>query len=458
MKLIKTDFLIIGAGISGLTTAFRLNKAGKNTHLVEASNVPGGAIKTIKKDGWICEAGPNTVLVTNTYFSSLIEELGLKESIVTASETANKRFILKNGIPMALPDSPLSFFRSPFFSTGAKMKLLAEPFRGRMKTEDETLSNFVKRRLGQEFLDYAINPFVAGVYAGSPDQLSVRYAFPKLYELEKHYGSLIIGSIKGAGKIRKETDIPRSKAKMVTFTEGNTMLTDRLSEALGNENQTYGDAVKVISKSNGGYTVTLESGKEIISKNIICTVPLHLLQHIDFTNVISAEELEKFAQVEYPPVYVLHFGFNKNQIGHKLDGFGMLVPEKEQKFILGALFNSSIFPSRTDNEEKKLITVFAGGSRHSYIHSMTVEDVLSKALADLKSAFSISGNPLICICTKWPKAIPQYKTDYKDIQVTLRNSEKANKGFHFQGNYLGGISVADCVKNSMMLADKLLAN
>lgn len=457
MKSIETDILIIGAGISGLTAAFRLSKAGKSIHIAEAADVPGGAIKTIKKNGWICEAGPNTVLVTNTYFSSLIGELGLKESMLTASETANKRFILKNGTPMALPDSPVAFFRSPFFSISAKLKLLTEPFKGKMKSEDEALSEFVKRRLGQEFLDYAINPFVAGVYAGNPEQLSVRYAFPKLYELEKHYGSLIIGSIKGAKKIRKETDIPRAKAKMVTFTEGNTMLTDRLSETLGNESQTYGDAVRVISKSNRVYKATLESGKEIISKKIICTVPLHFLQNIDFTNVISAEELEKFTQVEYPPVYVLHFGFKRTQIQHKLDGFGMLVPEKEQNFILGALFNSSIFPKRTNSEEDILITVFAGGSRHSYIRLMTVEDVLSKALADLKSAFLISGEPLMYNCTKWPKAIPQYKMDYKDIQLALRHSEKMNEGFYFLGNYLGGISVADCVKNSILLSDKILA-
>lgn len=457
MTKYHTDHLIIGSGITGLTIAFYLKEQGKNYILADAKNQVGGAIETIQKDGWILETGPNTILVTNTIFEDLIAKIGLEEDMIEASNESKNRFIIKNGKTVALPLSPFSFFTSSLFSAKTKLNLLGEPFRSRMITDDEPLSEFVIRRLGEEFLDYAINPFVAGVYAGSPEKLSVRYGFPKLYELEKKHGSLIKGAIKGPGKDKNPIDIPRSKAKMVSFTEGNAMFPQRLSSHIGMDAFEPNKSVSTIRKcTDKTYEVSFEDGSSIICKKLILTIPAHILSKIKWHNIDDVHHLKIISEIEYPQVNVLHFGFKKDQLKHPLNGFGMLVPEVEKRFILGALFNSTLFRKRTPTEEDTLITVFTGGSRHPNSKNLTNAAIESNALSDLKDILNIDGQPTFKHIRKWEKAIPQYNIGYEKILESKTHFESKNKGLYLSGNYTGGISVGDCIKNGWSLCNKFL--
>jgi len=454
-----TDHLIIGTGITGLTLAFYLKEHGKNFILADAQNQVGGAIQTVQKDGWIFETGPNTILVTNTIFDDLLTKTGLKKDVIEASTEAKNRFIVKNGKTVALPLSPVSFFTSSLFSAKTKLNLLGEPFRSRMTTYDEPLSEFVKRRLGKEFLDYAINPFVAGVYAGSPDKLSVRYGFPKLYELENKHGSLIKGAFKGPGKDKDPVDIPRNKAKMISFTEGNAMFPKTLSECIGKDAIKLNKSVKTIQKlTNHSYIVFFEDGDSISCNHLILTVPAHILSKIEWLDTDGSHLIETISEITYPQVNVLHFGFKKDQIKHPLNGFGMLVPEVENRFILGALFNSTLFPQRTPGNDENLITVFTGGSRHPEIAKMSDNDIESRALKDLCDILEIKGDPVIKYQRKWKKAIPQYTIGYENFLSAKSGFESKNAGIYLSGNYFGGISVGDCIKNGWKLSNLLTRN
>jgi len=459
MNKVKTDFLVIGSGITGLTLSVLLKEKNRDVILVDARNAVGGAIQTKLKDGWILETGPNTILITNTIFSELIEKTGLTSHVLEASDAAKNRYIIKNGRTVALPLSPISFFVSPLFGLRTKLNLIAEPFRSRMKTADETLSDFVVRRLGREFLEYAINPFVAGVYAGSPDALSVRYGFPKLYELEKKHGSLIKGAIKGPGSDRNPIDIPRNKAKMISFTNGNQQFTNALGDLIGEHHLKLNTSVRRIKKmGNESYQVNFNDGSYIDCSHLILTIPAHLLTKIEWINVDETEQLQPISQVTYPEVCVAHFGFKKTQVAHLLDGFGMLVPEVENRFILGALFNSTLFPERAPTQEDCLITVFTGGSRHPEISTLTDTEIIQKAFDDLKILLQIEGNPSITHLKRWGKAIPQYNFGYEKVIHAKSQFEGANRGIYLAGNYTGGISVGDCIKNAWDMSNLLTHN
>ena len=196
---------IIGGGITGLTAAFRLQQQGIPATLFEAANRVGGVIQTVRDGEYLAECGPNTILETSPLIGEMIADLGLEGRRIYSSEQAENRYIVRNKRLVRLPGSPLSFLATSLFSFRAKARLMAEPFiRRAPANEEESLAKFVRRRIGREFLDYAINPFVAGVYAGAPETLSVREAFPKLHALEQRYGSLILGQILGARARKRE--------------------------------------------------------------------------------------------------------------------------------------------------------------------------------------------------------------------------------------------------------------
>ncbi|HXT38567.1 MAG TPA: protoporphyrinogen oxidase, partial [Candidatus Angelobacter sp.] len=224
---------IIGGGITGLTTGFRLGQKNIPVTIYESAGRVGGVIQSVRKDGYLAEYGPNTLLETSPTIGALILDLGLEGRRQCANKNAEKRFIVRDGKPVALPGSPAAFLTTRLFSTRAKARLLAEPFiRRAPATCEESLGEFVRRRIGREFLDYAINPFVAGVYAGDPDRLSVKHAFPRLHALEQRYGSLLAGQFFGARERKRRAETSKQNAKKVSFDDGLQVLIDALRRRL----------------------------------------------------------------------------------------------------------------------------------------------------------------------------------------------------------------------------------
>ena len=449
--------VVIGGGISGLTAAYRLQNSGYSVTVLEKSDRVGGAMYTHSQNGWLAEYGPNTILESNTKIKNLISKLELDEEKISPGLVSSSRFIVKNKKLLPLPLSPAEFLTSPLFNWKSKFNILKEPFVSKWQNNyEESLSEFVQRRLGQNILDYAINPFVAGVYAGDPQKLSAKHALPKLYQLEQDFGSLIKGQIKKAKLPVESDDIPRNMAKMFSFKNGLKVLPETLASKLKTPVE-FNARVEKIQKLSEGWEITYNQKNEIKTQKADHLIYAGTGHQLASFKIISDKviDLSFGNEIEYPPVATLTLGFHKNQIQHDLNGFGLLVPEVENLKILGTLFNSSLFPYRAPDDHVT-ITVYIGGVRQGELALEIEEKRLDIALNDLTMLLGISGSPAFTFHKKWTKSIPQYNVGYGDIKSKFQCLEKDNPGLYFTGNYRKGISVADTMLQAIQTADNII--
>lgn len=451
----KKKIVVLGAGISGTATAFQLQQNGFEVIVLEKNDKAGGAMISEKESGYLIDYGPNSGLETTPVIREIVDAVGLKDEMIYASKQGNKRYILRNELLHELPANPPLLIKSKLFSIKGKLRLLLEPFIG--KSNDgyyQSMSEFVTRRLGQEFLDYAINPFVAGVFAGNPDKLSVKSAFPKLYALEENYGGLIKGVIKGARERKKRKEKSKQNAKMFSFKNGMQAFPKAIAEKL--DNVKYNCEVTKIEKRDNGYSVSYkmnDEAEQIDADMILSTLPAFIAPQI-FSKF--DEELKKhFDEIYYPPVLVLYLGFENSKITQTLDGFGFLIPEKEKKDYLGALWSSVIFENRAD-DDKASFTLFVGGARSPEIFEKHEDEIYSLVLSEFKQIMGIDSDPLFVKKRFWEKAIPQYNIGYIEHENYFERFENENPGIFLSGNYRGGISVGDCIKNSEIVTKRII--
>ena len=448
----QTDAIILGAGISGLTTGFYLAENGLRVRILEKSPRVGGAIRSERRDGFLIEFGPNTVLDTTPLLGELFQKLGIASERVDASPQAKNRYIVRSGKLHALPTSPLAFLKTPLFSTLAKLRLLLEPFISRAPVDrEESLAEFVTRRIGPEFLDYAINPFVAGVYAGDPAQLGVQSAFPKLHALEREHGSLIRGAILSARQRKKSGETPKNRAAMLGFQKGLQTFPDALQRALGDSVSTN-CGLRSVLLSESGFSVTLESGEILEAPVLLSTIPAHSFASLpmEFAQPLAST----LDAIIHPPVAMVFMGFDKPPGGIERDGFGFLVPAKEKRQILGCIWSSSVFDGRTPAGGAGL-TAFVGGSRQPDLARLDDTGLAALVLDELRALMGITATPSLVAVQKWEKAIPQYQVGYVRTMDAITRFENETPGFFVSGNFRGGISVPDCVKQSRAMADRI---
>ena len=427
------DVLVVGSGISGLSVAFLLAKEGFNVLVLEKEEIPGGNIQTEKADGFILELGPQTILADKKV-EEFLQLVGIQPEY--AREEAKIRYIYKKGRLIPLPLSPVEFFKSPLLSFGAKLRVLKEPFVGPSIKTEESIAEFVRRRLGKEFLDYIIDPFISGVYAGDPESLSVKYAVRRVYELEQKFGSLIKGAIKlkalGPG------------GRLISFNGGNHTLIRKLAEKLSLDTE---NVVLKIRKKEDRFIVDAKKGK-YEAKSVVIAAPAtsagYLLRDISW----SASEV--FDQIYYAPIVVVHVSVEKGSIPK---GFGFLIPRVEKRKILGVLFSSQIFEKKAP-EGKELLTIYLGGSRDPEIIDYEDEDIFSIVDEELRDLLSINKLEFLRL-TRWKRAIPQYTLGYGRYLELAKTLEDENPGLFLAGNYLYGVSVADCIRASYSVAERV---
>lgn len=442
----NSNIAIVGSGITGLTTAFLLKKRGKKVTVFEKNSQPGGSIRTVRNGDWLTEYGPNTILLKDRIVDEFFTELGLNDHLIEANPSASKRYIVKNGQIVPLPSTLLDAVKTPLFSLGGKLRVLKEPFITRSNQPDQTVAEFVSRRLGQEVLDYAINPFVAGIFANNPESLSLRHAFPLMHNLESEYGSLIVGSFAGARK-RKESG--RIKRKLVSFKGGLQELPIKLAEKL---NILYSMRIDTVEKRVGGWFLKSNDAEYGPFDQVILNIPLYQMKDLNSPFQNELEEIGK--KVYYPPLSVVHLSYNKEDVGHELDGFGFLVPEVEQRNILGALFSSSLFQGRAPIG-KHLLTIFIGGGRQPELASMETEKLMRIVESELSDLIGLNGKTVYQDHVYWPKSIPAYHIGYDEILEKMKQIEEIGDGLSIAGNFRNGISVPDCIKNGIKLAEKI---
>ncbi|MBE0539705.1 MAG: protoporphyrinogen oxidase [Ignavibacterium sp.] len=447
--------VVIGAGISGLTTAYLLSKKGFDVTIIDKKNSVGGSIESAIENGFLFDRGPNSALETTPVIAQLIHDLELEHELLYASKAANKRYILRNNQLHALPMSPQGLIKTKLFSGKAKLRLMAEPFIGRSNDGYyQSLAEFVKRRLGQEFLDYAINPFVAGVYAGRPEELSVKSAFPKLYALEEKYGGLIIGTVRSIRERKKRAEVAKQSAKMLSFRSGMVALPKAIEKYFGN-NILLSSEVTSVDKTETGFSISYQQNgtiNKIESDAVLSTIPSYVASGI-FTKYDKEFKTHADA-IYYPPVLVYYLVYDKKNIKQDLDGFGFLIPAKENKSFLGALWSSVIFSDRTD-ESKAAFTLFVGGARNPDFVREDRTTLLTKVRKEFESLMGITSDPIFTSERFWEKAIPQYNLGYVEHERFFDEFEKRNPGLYISGNFRGGISVGDCIKNAELVANKI---
>ena len=448
--------VVIGAGISGLTSAYLLDKEGFDVTVLEQKDAVGGSIESYFDNGFLFDRGPNSALETTPLISKLIEELELKEQFVYANKKGNRRYILRDNRLFALPMSPPAFIKTKLFSTKAKLRLFAEPFIKRSSDGYyQSIAEFVTRRLGKEFLDYAINPFVAGVYAGNPEDLSVKSAFPKLFALEEEYGGLIVGTIRSIRKRKKRKEQSKQSAKMLSFIDGMQVLPEAIKISLGEKVNLSSPVVSVKRTTEGKYGVAYSHGNQqftVLTDIVLSTAPAY--KAADLFGLFDDRLRRHLNEIYYPPVLVLYLGYKTEDVGQPLDGFGFLIPSKEKKSFLGAIWSSVIFPNRAE-EDKAAFTLFIGGSRNPGFADKDENDVISIARGEFEEIMKITGSPVYTSKRFWQKAIPQYTIGYVEHENYFDHFEKDNKGIFLSGNYRGGISVGDCIKNAEIVMNKI---
>ncbi|HEX2639461.1 MAG TPA: protoporphyrinogen oxidase [Pyrinomonadaceae bacterium] len=432
---------VIGGGISGLATAFLLKRKDVNVTVFEAYENVGGNIQTIEKDGYTIEQGPNSLL-KSPRLVDLVRMLDLEAQVIAANPAAKKRYILWKGKLEAM--GPRSFVNG-YFSPKTLFALAREPFVRSKSPEHESVAEFVSRRLNSEFLDKAIDPFVSGVYAGDPKDLSMRSAFPKLYEMERDFGSLIMGTAR-----RKVEKADPNFPKTFSFRGGLKTLIQKLSAEIG-EGLRTSTAVEKIENANGlRFRV---KGEEYDA--VVISTPAWVAA--DLVRDKDVQLAETLANVNYPQVAVAVTAFRSDQIGKKLDGFGFLIPSKEQRPILGTLFHSAVFPERSP-EGRQLLMTFIGGVRdNGRLDKLSDDEVKALVTAQLRELLHAQGEPEMFHLKRWKRAIPQYRVGYEQVMEDCAEFETRNPGLFFCSNFYRGISMSDCVKNAFQTADAVAA-
>lgn len=443
---------IIGAGIAGLTAAYRLKQQGVPVVIYEAGSRVGGMIHTVQKEGYTVECGPSMIMETSPEPGKLVGDLGLNGSRLLPDIRAKRNYIVRGNTPIVLPKTPLDFFTTPLFSHQAKLRLLGEPFIERGNTA-ENLAEFVLRRLGREFLDYAINPFVGGVYAGDPHKLSVEHAFPKLHAVERVYGSLLTGQFLGSWQRRCRGEKTIASAARFSFPDGLQTLVRALQNELRTAIRLHAP-VRVISRKNRGWEVEIDHcDQPTLHSAIVLAAPAHRLAAIALQGHRSIS-LAALGRIPYPPLAVVALGFRREEVEHPLDGFGMLVPEVEQAHILGTTFSSTVFPGRAP-EGKVLLTSFLGGSRQPGLAVRTPQLKKGLVLKDLRRFLGVRCRPVFEHQTLVPHSIPQYQADYGHHKELMSSMENDLPGLYFAGNYRNGISLGHSIVSGTNVAQRV---
>lgn len=441
--------LVIGGGISGLACSYRLQQAGISVRLLEDSSRAGGVIATKQEDGFLFELGPQSFL-SGEPLGELIEKLKLGDQLLRANPRA-PRYILRNGGLIRAPLAPPSFFTTPLFSAGTKWRVATEILRRTTPpTHEESVAAFIRRKFGAEVLDRLVAPFISGIYAGDPERLSLRAAFPRLYEFESQYGSVL----RGAMKSRPAKGAPRPG--LCAFRNGMDTLPRAIAARLGDSLLLETRAAGLRhAKANGKawleVDVVRHEHREVMAASavVVATATDAALQILAG---LSNQFTPLFSRIEYAPLVVLSAGYRHEQFKRRPEGFGFLAPRSEGLRVLGTVFNSALFDGRAP-EDMICVTSFAGGATDAELCTLGDQEITETICAEVASVLGITGKPVTTNLQRYGRALPQYNLGHPQIVKSLEAAAAATPGLFLAGNYLSGPSLASCVEQGYRSAE-----
>jgi len=503
MEKREADTIIVGAGLTGLTAAFYLARAGKRVMVLEKAHHIGGVIRTIHRDGFMFETGPNTGVYSTPDLVRLFDDLEGAAIPEFANAKGKQRWIWKSGDWHALPSGLRSAVGTPLFTFRDKLRILGEPFRKKGTDPYESVAQLVRRRMGNSFLDYAVDPFVSGIYAGDPEKLITRFALPKLYRLEQDYGSFIRGAVKKR-KEPKDALTRRATREVFSVKGGLQELTEALGKKIGRAQIITGAQDLGIIRRQKKYEASFTSGGkeyQVSAEDVVTTVPGHALENM--FSFIGASDLQPVLDLRYAKVVQVIAAF-RNWQGLPLNAFGGLIPSREKREALGILFTSSIFNDRVPGGGA-ILSVFMGGDRKPGLIEKSDEEIRALALQEISETLgkrkaqhkrtesagqqqglretdgqagqqqglretdgqagqretSMGQEPVLqpdhLEIFRYPHAIPQYEASTEQRLEAIEKMETMYPGIHLAGNIRDGIGMADRVKQGYQVAQEILS-
>lgn len=443
------DAIVIGAGPAGLSAAAALARRGRSVAVIDPANRAGGAVNTLREDGWRVELGPNTLQLESEADARLLAELGLDAEIRDADVRGGRRLIAHGGELHALTSDPRSLLRSRLLSLGGKLRLAREIFQPRGAMEGETVRSFAERRFGTEVADRLVDPAINGIHAGDPGRLVLEHAFPSLARLERDHRSVLLGLRREAGPARR----------VVQFPGGLSRLTEAMLGQLPPGAVHLRASATLIRRDARGWNVAwrVADGTEDGARaaHLVIACPPWQWANLPMGEALRGV-LPDAERVEAPPVALVVRGYDRSQVRHPLDAFGVLIPRIEQRRILGVLFPSSVFPDCSP-EGKVQLACFVGGARALTLGRLDdagLREIVDGELADLLGA---EGRPEREWIARWPRAIPQYNHGHARFLAAMAEAESAQPGLHFVGCFRGGISLMSTLRRGAELGSALAA-
>lgn len=447
---------VLGAGISGLTIAWELMQRGIQVDCYDRSNNAGGVIQTQEWSGFRYEHGPTTVQASSRHVMGLIDRLGMRDRVVYSSPSAKDRFIYRDGKVRKLPSGPSDLLSTDALSMGGKLRMLAEPLMRKPATPDpqESIARFVERRLGREAVDYLLDPFVSGIYAGDPKELEVASAFPQLVALEQEHGSLLKAMLAAKKVAKTRGEDPSAKPKgLLSFREGLHELPKELTRQLGGALHLGMHTLELLREDKWWAIPVARSTTRYEQVVLACPARAAAGYLSHYSEPLAAE----LHAIPYAPVSVIHLGYRREDLPQPLEGFGCLIPRNQGIALLGCIYTSSLFPDRAP-DGAVLLSCFVGGVLNPDIVLAGRWGPSEKqVLLDLGRVFGITTAPGWSAQVDWPAAIPQYVIGHGERKARIRALVADLPNVHLASNYLEGISLDATVAEAVRVAESIAA-
>jgi oxygen-dependent protoporphyrinogen oxidase len=453
--------VIVGAGVSGLSAAFRLQEHVPDADItvLEPADRPGGTTGTLREAGFQLEIGPNGFLDSKPTTAQLCRDAGLGDQLVAGSEAArkNRYLFLGHGLE-PLPAGLASLLRTRLLSWRGKLRLITEPWRRRpADARDESIDAFACRRAGAEVAATFADALVTGIYAGDPARLSLPACFPRVAALEREHGSVVRGFLRAAKQRRAEAaargEPYRRGGQMWSFAGGLRVLVETLAAGLKRP-PVYGVAVRSIRRSSAGPGWDVQGdGKDAWSADaVVLTCPAYRQAELlaDAAPQIAAE----VAGIAYNRVAVVGLGYRREDVPGQLEGFGFIAPGRTRRDVLGVQWCSSIYPGRAP-AGAVLLRAMCGGWHRAEMLDWPDDRILNAVRAELRAAMGITAEPVFHRVIRWDRAIPQYHVGHLDRVARIEQQLQRHPGLFLGGNAYHGVALNDCTEQAGVLAARV---
>jgi oxygen-dependent protoporphyrinogen oxidase len=443
------DIAVVGGGLAGLATAFFLRRLRPDVDLVilERGDAAGGKVRSTVHDGFTFDWGPNGFLDEAPETLMLCEALGLEDVLLGASSAAGDRFLVRESALVALPRSPAAFLRSPLVPAGGRLRALLEPLVPRWGGREESVASFLERRFGRGVADAFAESLVTGIAAGDPHALSVDALLPRLRDLERRHGSVLLGMIAAQRRARREG----RRSRLSSLPGGMQRLIDALALNLG-PSLSVSAPVVALKRRGDGYVVVVEGGSEVIARRVVLAVPAFVGAELLAPHLPEAAQL--LAEIPYAPVVVVGLGYRQQDLGRSASGFGFLAPRGQGVRSLGVLWSSSLFPNQAPAGGVALRAI-AGGMLDPSFLELSDSDAISVVQRDLGLAMGIEAAPQVTMVIRWRRGIPQYQLGHTERLRQVEMALSALPGVIMTGNAYRGVGINDVVRDACRIAEVL---